>query len=118
MEAMKAMYLFTILTEDKPGVLARITGLLGARGENITSISAVPGDRKGTATITATVGMSEQHAEFVRRKILKLVSVLEASTQLHESEPSFTIDSSLWPPGPLSTSKKENHYCSGVFQGS
>ena len=94
------LYLFTILAEDKPGVLARITGLLGARGENITRISAQPGKEKGTAAISAVLHMSEQHAEFVRRKILKLIAVLDVRAHLHDEAAAFTITESLWPPRP------------------
>jgi acetolactate synthase-1/3 small subunit len=112
------LHLFTISAEDKPGVLARITGLLGARGENITRISAHPAARKGAATITAVVEMSEQHAEFVRRKILKLVAVLDVTTELHVEATTVTISESLWPPGPRRVPANANHPLPEVAHGS
>ena len=92
------LHRFTIVAEDKAGVLARVTSLLGARGENIQRLSAAP-EEPARARITAEVFMTAQHAELVRRKLSKLVYVLDARTEL--SPGANVISESLWPTGAL-----------------
>ena len=90
------LHKFTVLTEDKAGVLARVTSVLGARGENIQRLSAVP-ESPAVSRITAEVLMAPHHAEFVRRKLSKLVYVLDARTEV--SPGVNVITTSLWPEG-------------------
>jgi acetolactate synthase small subunit len=99
---------FEITTEDKPGVLARIAGIVGARGENIARVMAAPAG-PGVSRIVVLVDMSGMHAEFVCRKLLKIVHVLSVCVQLAatagEAEilealdlrPARTIDRAMWP---------------------
>ena len=74
------MQFFEVLTEDKPGVLARVAGIVGARGENITRIVAAPVG-EGFSRILVLVEMPVVQAEFVRRKLLKIVTVISAGVQ-------------------------------------
>ena len=90
------LHRFTVVAEDKAGVLARVTSLLGARGENILRLSAVP-EAPALARITAEVMMTPQHAEFVVRKLSKLVYVLES--RVEASPGVHVIGESLWPAG-------------------
>ena len=90
------LHRFTVVAEDKAGVLARVTSVLGARGENIQRLTAVP-EAPALARITAEVVMSPHHAEFVVRKLSKLVYVLESRA---EASPGVhVIGESLWPAG-------------------
>jgi hypothetical protein len=66
----------------------------------------------GVSRIAVIVQMSPVHAEFVRRKLLKIISVLSASLQLAASEAdtgvafdrqsAHTIDRAMWPAVQLS----------------
>jgi predicted amino acid-binding ACT domain protein len=86
------MQFFEVLTEDKPGVLARVVGIVGARGENIARIAAAP-VAAGFSRIVVLVEMPVAQAEFVRRKLLKIVTVLSAGVQPAASTSgSITLD--------------------------
>jgi acetolactate synthase small subunit len=88
------MYLFTILAEDRPGVLARITGILAARGENIARLTAAP--HGNLSRISASVEMRAEAAEYARRKLLKLVQVVGVDVDAAAPE-TYVIAESLWP---------------------
>ena len=98
------MQCFEVLTEDKPGVLARVTGVVGARGENIAHLVASPA-RTGLSRIIVLVEMSPVHAEYVRRKLMKIVTVVSAEVHVAEEhvfaafdlQPARTIDRAMWP---------------------
>lgn len=92
------LHRFTVVVEDKAGVLARVTALLGARGENIQRLSAVS-EAPARARIIAEVAMAPYQAEFVRRKLSKLVYVLEVKAEV--SPGANVITESLWPTGAL-----------------
>jgi acetolactate synthase small subunit len=89
--------LIEVLAEDKPGVLARVTGVIGARGENIARLSASPATAAGTSRIVVSVDMSQAHAEFVRRKLLKMVNVLSAAVRSAEPDAESEFRSALEP---------------------
>lgn len=67
---------FCIYTEDKPGVLMRITALIYRRGYNIVSIAAGPTEIKGISRYTLVFDGEESTYEQVLKQIDKLAEVI------------------------------------------
>jgi len=67
---------FCIYTEDKPGILARISGLIYRRGYNIVSIAAGPTEIKGISRYTLVFDGEESTYEQVLKQIDKLAEVI------------------------------------------
>jgi acetolactate synthase-1/3 small subunit len=75
---------FSILSEDNPGVLMRIAGLIYRRGYNIESLSvgrtATPGVSRFTVVIEGEEGVYEQ----IRKQLLKLIEVIDVTNLTQE----------------------------------
>jgi acetolactate synthase I/III small subunit len=67
----------SVLVEDKPGVLARIAGLISRRGFNIESLAVGPTERPGFSRMTIVVNADELPLEQVTKQLNKLVNVLK-----------------------------------------
>ena len=68
----------SVLVENKPGVLARISGLFARRGYNIESLAVGPTERPELSRITLVVGVeSQQVLEQITKQLNKLVEVLK-----------------------------------------
>ncbi|MFV0406269.1 MAG: acetolactate synthase small subunit [Propioniciclava sp.] len=68
----------SVLVENKPGVLARISGLFARRGFNIESLAVGPTERPELSRITLQVGLvSDQSLEQITKQLNKLVEVLK-----------------------------------------
>ena len=65
----------SVLVENKPGVLSRVTGLVSRRGFNIESLSVGPTEEPSTSRITAIVNADEVAYEQITKQLNKLVSV-------------------------------------------
>jgi len=76
---------FCIYTEDKPGVLARITALIYRRGYNIVSIAAGPTEIKGISRYTLVFDGEESTYEQVLKQIDKLAEVISVKNLTNES---------------------------------
>ena len=71
-------YTLSVLVENKPGVLARISGLFARRGFNIESLAVGQTERPEISRITLQVGVeSEQVLEQITKQLNKLVEVLK-----------------------------------------
>jgi acetolactate synthase-1/3 small subunit len=64
----------SVLTEDKPGVLARVSSLLARRGFNIHSLAVGPSHEDGMSKMTIVVEAPE--LEQVKKQLHKLVNVV------------------------------------------
>jgi acetolactate synthase I/III small subunit len=73
------MHTLSILVEDKPGALARVSNLFARRGFNIESLAVGPTERPDVSRITLRVDCSEQSLEQIEKQIHKLVNVLRVS---------------------------------------
>lgn len=73
------MHTLSVLVEDKPGALARISSLFARRGFNIESLAVGPTERPGVSRITLRVDCSQHSIEQVEKQIHKLVNVLRVS---------------------------------------
>ncbi len=68
----------SVIVENKPGVLARISGLFARRGYNIDSLAVGPTERPDISRITLQV--SVEHAsslEQITKQLNKLIEVLK-----------------------------------------
>ena len=75
----------SVLVENKPGVLARISGLFARRGYNIDSLAVGPTERPEISRITLRVSVSTpQILEQIVKQLNKLVEVLKIVQQMQE----------------------------------
>lgn len=68
-------HILSVLVENKPGVLSRVTGLLSRRGFNIDSLSVGPTEDEKTSRITIVVTANDVAYEQVTKQLNKLISV-------------------------------------------
>jgi acetolactate synthase-1/3 small subunit len=74
----------SILLENKPGALLRVTGVLSARGYNIEGLTVAKTMDPELSRMTITVDVEERLRTQVIKQINKLVNVLQA-TDMTES---------------------------------
>ena len=67
----------SVIVEDKPGVLARVSSLLARRGFNIHSLAVGPSHEEGMSRMTIVVDAPE--VEQVKKQLHKLVNVVRIS---------------------------------------
>lgn len=67
----------SVLVEDQPGVLARISALFSRRGFNIDSLAVGPTEVPGVSRMTIVVNVEELPLEQVTKQLNKLVNVLK-----------------------------------------
>jgi len=70
-------YTVDIVTENKPGVLYRITGLLTKRKINIERINAFAVKGNGISNIYFTADIEERIVDTVVKQINKIIEVIE-----------------------------------------
>ncbi len=68
-------HVLSVLVENKPGVLSRITGLISRRGFNIESLSVGPTENPAQSRVTAIVHADALAYEQITKQLNKLVSV-------------------------------------------
>lgn len=66
----------SVLVENKPGVLVRVSGLFSRRGFNIESLAVGPTEHEEISRITILVSVEGTALEQVIRQLDKLVNVL------------------------------------------
>lgn len=69
----------SLLVEDKPGSLMRITGVLGARGYNIDSLTVARTQDPALSRMTITVEVESRLRAQVIKQMNKLINVLQAT---------------------------------------
>jgi acetolactate synthase-1/3 small subunit len=74
----------SVLVENKPGVLARVSGLISRRGFNIESLAVGPTEYPTMSRITLAVTVDDQVLEQVTKQLNKLIEVLKI-VELEES---------------------------------
>ena len=68
----------SVLVENKPGVLARISGLFARRGYNIESLAVGPTERPELSRITVQVAANAPAVlEQITKQLNKLVEVIK-----------------------------------------
>lgn len=67
----------SVLVNDKPGVLARVSALFSRRGFNIRSLAVGPTEHEGISRITLVARVDEGVLEQLTKQLNKLVDVLK-----------------------------------------
>ena len=68
-------HILSVLVENKPGVLSRVTGLISRRGFNIESLSVGPTEDPTMSRVTAIVKADDVAYEQITKQLHKLISV-------------------------------------------
>jgi acetolactate synthase I/III small subunit len=72
-----SIHTLSVLVENKPGVLARVSGLFSRRGFNIESLAVGPTEHPEISRITILVSVEGNALEQVTKQLNKLVNVLK-----------------------------------------
>jgi acetolactate synthase I/III small subunit len=80
-------HILSILVENKPGVLARISGLFSRRGFNIDTLAVGPTEDPHVSRITLTVDGAVHPIDQVTKQLHKLVNVIK----IRDMEPDQAI---------------------------
>ena len=72
-------HILSVLVENKPGVLSRVTGLVSRRGFNIESLSVAPTEDLNMSRLIAVVNADDVAFEQITKQLHKLVSVYKIS---------------------------------------
>jgi acetolactate synthase-1/3 small subunit len=70
-------HIINVLVENKPGVLARISGLFSARGFNINSLAVGETESPDTSRMTLVVEGDDRVLEQVAKQLHKLIDVIK-----------------------------------------
>ncbi len=81
----------SVLVEDKPGVLARVSGLFSRRGFNISSLAVGPTEHPDVSRMTIVVDVEDLPLEQVTKQLNKLVNVIK----IVELEPAASVQREL-----------------------
>ncbi|RZT87958.1 acetolactate synthase small subunit [Pseudonocardia sediminis] len=88
---MTELHTLSVLVEDKPGVLARVSGLFSRRGFNINSLAVGPTEHPDVSRMTIVVEVDELPMEQVTKQLNKLVHVIK----IVELEPDASVQREL-----------------------
>jgi acetolactate synthase I/III small subunit len=80
-------HVLSILVENKPGVLTRISGLFARRGFNIDTLTVGPTDDDDLSRITLTLDGAMHPIDQVTKQLHKLINVLK----IRDLEPADTV---------------------------
>jgi acetolactate synthase I/III small subunit len=72
-----SLHTLSVLVENKPGVLARVSGLFSRRGFNIESLAVGPTEHSDVSRMTIVVSVEGAVLEQVTKQLNKLVNVLK-----------------------------------------
>jgi acetolactate synthase-1/3 small subunit len=81
----------SVLVENKPGVLARVSGLFGRRGFNIDSLAVGPTDDERLSRMTIVIDGETHSLEQVAKQLHKLINVIK----INDLDPSESIEREL-----------------------
>jgi acetolactate synthase-1/3 small subunit len=85
------IHTLSVLLENKPGALMRVTSLFARRGFNIESLAVGPTERPDVSRITLRVNCERQPLEQIEKQMHKLVNVL----RVRELEPGEAVEREL-----------------------
>jgi len=67
----------SVLVENKPGVLTRVSALFARRGYNISSLAVGPTEHPEISRITVIIDVDQRSLEQITKQLNKLVNVLK-----------------------------------------
>lgn len=74
---MTSKHTLSVLVEDKPGVLARVSGLFSRRSFNIESLAVGPTENPDISRMTIVVAVDDLPLEQVTKQLNKLINVIK-----------------------------------------
>ena len=86
-----SVHTLSVLVENKPGVLARVSGLFSRRGFNIDSLAVGPTEHPEVSRMTILVSAEGNALEQITKQLNKLINVLK----IVELEPSQAVQREL-----------------------
>ena len=84
-------HILSVLVQNRPGVLARLSGLFARRGYNIFSLAVAPAEQEGFSRITIVVDLEETSLEQIVKQLFKLVEVVK----IGELDPKQSVEREL-----------------------
>ncbi|OBJ70391.1 acetolactate synthase small subunit [Mycobacterium sp. 1274756.6] len=75
----------SVLVEDTPGVLARVSSLFSRRGFNIESLAVGATETKGISRMTIVVSVENTPLEQMTKQLNKLINVIKIVEQVEEN---------------------------------
>jgi acetolactate synthase-1/3 small subunit len=91
MTAGSSYHTLVVLVENKPGVLARVSGLFARRGFNIHSLAVAPTDDDRFSRITIVADTASTPLEQMTKQLYKLVNVVK----INELAPAESVEREL-----------------------
>lgn len=88
---MSTTHTLSVLVEDRPGVLARVSALFSRRGFNIESLAVGPTELKGISRMTIMVSVEDFPLEQVTKQLNKLINVIK----IVEQDPAGSVSREL-----------------------
>ncbi|MGU3293860.1 acetolactate synthase small subunit [Williamsia sp. M5A3_1d] len=88
---MRTTHTLSVLVEDRPGVLARVSSLFSRRGFNIESLAVGPTELKGISRMTILVSVEDFPLEQVTKQLNKLINVIK----IVEQDPDSSVSREL-----------------------
>ena len=82
---MKREHVLSLLVENKPGVLSRVTGLISRRGFNIDSLAVAPTEDPTMSRMTVMVACDDVAYEQLIKQLHKLISVYKINDLTDDS---------------------------------
>jgi acetolactate synthase I/III small subunit len=86
-----AHHILSVLVQNRPGVLARVSGLFARRGYNIFSLAVAPTEDPNQSRITIVVDVESAPLEQIVKQLFKLVDVVKIS----ELDPRRSVEREL-----------------------
>ena len=84
-------HILSVLVQNRPGVLARLSGLFARRGYNIFSLAVAPAEQDGFSRITIVVDLEDTSLEQIVKQLFKLVEVVK----INELDPQHSVEREL-----------------------
>ena len=84
-------HIFSVLVQNRPGVLARVAGLFARRDYNIFSLAVAPAEQDGFSRITIVVDVDSAPLEQITKQLFKLIEVVKIS----ELDPRRSVEREL-----------------------
>lgn len=84
-------HILSVLVQNRPGVLARVSGLFARRGYNIVSLAVAPTEDDHYSRITIVVDVDSAPLEQIVKQLFKLIDVVKIS----ELDPRRSVEREL-----------------------
>jgi acetolactate synthase-1/3 small subunit len=84
-------HILSVLVENKPGVLARVSGLFARRGYNIFSLAVAPTEDERFSRLTIVVDVESAPLEQMVKQLFKLIHVVKIT----ELDPRDSVEREL-----------------------